>query len=153
MEIKEEWSNNMALDLWSLWESTEIPTMEIKEESSNDMWIDLSSDNLEIESQKEEISQVFSLEEATEVFVNQLEGRKEQIANDIADDEKIIDIKESKIKNLRSEIADYKKSIKELSTEDSEIDNKIWLVSWKKQVAEIKSTTTSKVHNAKRQKA
>ncbi len=160
-EVKEEAWLDMWLDMWldltwGIEEATEEPKAEVKEE----VWLDLSEENhinkeqsIVSENTNEEIVEVFSLEKATEVFVLQLESRKEQIASDISDDEKIISIKEEKIKNLRSEIADYKKSIKELNEEDSEIDNKISLVTWKNKVAEIKNTTTTKIHNVKRKKA
>ena len=156
-EVKEEPVMDMNLDL---------TTTEVKEEPVMDMNLDLTAtevkeepvmdvitNNSVSEDIQEEVSQVFSLEEATISFVSQLEARKEQISNDISDDEKIIAIKEEKIKNLRSEIADYKKGIKELNEEDVEINNKINLVTWKNQVNEIKKTTTTKVHNAKRKKA
>jgi chromosome segregation ATPase len=68
---------------------------------------------------------VFSLEEATASYVKQLEARKSQIADNISSDEEIIAIKEEKIKNLRSEIADYRNSIKDLNTENDNIDTKI----------------------------
>ena len=156
-EVKEEPVMDMNLDL---------TTTEVKEEPVMDMNLDLTATEVKeepvmdvitndsvSEDIQEEVSQVFSLEEATTSFVSQLEARKEQISNDISDDEKIIAIKEEKIKNLRSEIADYKKGIKELNEEDVEINNKINLVTWKNQVNEIKKTTTTKVHNAKRKKA
>jgi predicted RNase H-like nuclease (RuvC/YqgF family) len=165
MEVKEEAWLDMWLDLtWT----TEEAKMEVKEEAWLDMWLDLTWAPEEVKTEvKEEAwldiannevvneknTSVFSLEEATATYVRQLEARKEQISNDISDDEKIIWIKEDKIKNLRSEISDYKKLIKELNDENAEIDNKINLVTWKNTVKEIKKTTTTRVHNAKRKKA
>ncbi len=152
MEIKEETGLDMWLDLtWATETKTEEPVMEVKEETGLDMWL-LSTENNDIINEEEK-NTIFSLEEATNSYVEQLEARKEQISNDISDDEKIIWIKEDKIKNLRSEISDYKKLIKDLNDEDNEIDEKIWLVSWKNKVNELKAKTTTRVHNAKRKKA
>ena len=168
-EAKTEFKEEAWLDMWLdlTWVTEEAKT-EVKEEAWLDMWLDLTWATEEAKTEvKEEAwldiannevvneknTSVFSLEEATAVYVRQLEARKEQISNDISDDEKIIWIKEDKIKNLRSEISDYKKLIKELNDENAEIDNKINLVTWKNTVKEIKKTTTTRVHNAKRKKA
>ena len=101
------------------------------------MWLDLTqaAEAPKAEVKEEiEIKEVFNLEKATELFVSQLEARKKQIASDIWDNEKIISIKEEKIKNLKSEIADYRKSIRELNSESDAIDEKISLVTWKNKV-------------------
>lgn len=96
---------------------------------------------------------IFNLEQATETFVTQLEDRKGQISETIEWFESDIDDRNNQIKNLRDEISDDKKSIKDLDTENSEIDNKISLVSWKKQANNIKTSTSAKVHNVKRKQA
>ena len=113
----------------------------------------IQNDELSSMVTNENIWHVFNLKEATESFITQLEARKKQIFNDISDDEKIITIKESKIKDLRWEINDYRKLIKELNDESDEINNKINLVSWNNIANNIKKTTSTRVHNAKRKKA
>ena len=143
--------NTSSMDDLITFDTDEI----IKEETWLDMWLDLWTTEAkpEMESKEKVSNTVFSLEEATAWYIAQLEARKDQIASNIESDEKIISIKEEKIKDLRSEIADYRKSIKTLNSENDEIDNKIWLVSWKNKAADIKSTTSTKVHNVKRKKA
>lgn len=179
VEVKNE-ENDINLDFWDSFSLTEDESLNITDDTSNDeLNITESTDTLDFGSsivedtteepiieEKEELnlwfsswtttedeSPNFNLEKVTATYISQLESRKEQISDSIKHNEDKISDREEKIKNLKSEITDFKVLNKDLDTENNEIDTRVWLVSWKSQTKDIKATTSTRIHNAKRKQA
>lgn len=165
-EKKVDDDNSNGFDLWDFSTDsseekiieTEVETEELDLKPNEDLStsLGLSSDNnltISADSSIENNSEVFSLKVATETFVSQLEKAKEQNSNSIERDEGEISNRENQITSLKSEITDFNKSIKEKKSDNNEIDSKILLVTWNSKANNIKSTTSTKVHNVKRRKA
>lgn len=73
---------------------------------------------------------VFDLDKATELFITQLNKRKEQIADFIKKDESSISDLEEQIKRLQQEVKDFNLNIKKLNEEDNKINDRISILTW-----------------------
>ncbi len=134
LEIQEDSSD--LFDLWSV-EQENQPEEQAEETPKQDSSIDLT-DSLDLGSQDSDLTidstdtqEVFSLEDATNSYISQLEKRKDQISDNITKDEDEIAARKDQISSLNNEITDFNNNIKELKSENTEIDKKIGLVSGK----------------------